>query len=196
MGKLAQFLSFARRTVAGVFLDEAKVDTGGGAIHTVQQFGDPGDDSQPLPGDQALLVESGSAGGFGAVGWHDPTTPRKAGPGGKRIYARNSPGTASAELWIEPSGVVHLEIFTTGQTLFVKNAGGPVVVDSPDVRVGDENASQPIARVGDLVVGAINAISSAPGSPIVPKPPTIATPTGGVPFAGQIVSGAARSKAS
>lgn len=191
MGKIAQLISFARRTVSGTLRDEAKVDAGGGAIHTVQQFGDPGDDSQPLQGDQALLIESGSAGGFGAAGWHDPTTPRKAQPGEKRIYSRSAAGTCAVEIWLKAGGL-RIECF--GDLPIVVKSTGPVTIDSPDIRVGDETASQPIARSGDLVVGAINAICAAPGSPLLPQPPTAPTATGGVPFAGQIVSGSARAK--
>src|SRR5689334_17650160 len=165
MGAIGKLLSFARRTLAGVILDEAKVDTGGGAIHTVQHYSAPGDDSQPLTEtDFAALMETGGAGEQVAVGWHDPTTPRKAEKGDKRIYSRNAPGTASAEVWLKANGEAHIEVFTE-QTIFIKSPG-KVVIDSPDIRVGDETASQPVARVGDLVVCLVNALSAAPGSPI------------------------------
>ncbi len=191
MGRVGKLLSFVRRTVAGKLLDEAKVDTGGGAIHTVQHYADPGDDSQPLPGDFPFLAETGGAGEHGAVGWHDTTTPRKAGPGEKRIYARSAAGTASVEFWMKASGEVHLEVFTV-QPMYLKSLG-PVIVDSPDIRVGDETASQPLARVGDLVAGSVNALSGAPGSPILPLGGA-PTATGGVPFVGQIISGSTRGK--
>lgn len=196
MGRIAKLVSFLRRTTpAGAIIDEAEVDAGGNAKHTAQHFSAPGDDSQPMDGDFAATNDSGGAGEKQIVGWHDPKTPRKSGKGGKRIYSRSAPGVVAAEFWMEPDGTSHLEIFETGKPFYIKNTGGTVIVDCPDVRVGDEGASQPIARVGDLVVGAVRALSGAPGTPIVPVG-AAPTPTGGVPFAAQIVSGAPRSKAS
>lgn len=191
MGRIGKLLSFVRRVASGAILDEAKIDMGGGATRTVQVYSAPGDDSQPLPGDFPAVVETGSSGQMMAVGWHDTKTPRKSEKGDKRIYSRSEAGTASAEVWLKANGEVHMEVFTA-QTLFIKSAG-PVVVDSDDIRVGDETASQPLARVGDMVVGSVRAICAAPGSPILPASGT-PTATGGVPFAGQIVSGSSRAK--
>ena len=194
MGAVGRLLSFFRRTRAGELLDEAKVDLGGSDPKTVQHYADPGDDSQPLPGDFASLNETGVAGDRHAVGWHDTKTPRKAGAGEKRIYARSSTGTAACEVWLKATGEVVLEVFTSAP-FYVRNHNGPTIIDCPDIRVGDETASQPIARVGDLVAGSIKALTTAPGSPIAPATGA-PTPTLGVPFVAQIIGpGSSRAKA-
>lgn len=190
MGILGELLSFVRRTVSGSILDEAKVDTGGNS-KTVQNYGPPGEDSRPLPGDFGVLVETGGRGEMGSVAWHDTKTERKAGDGEVRRYARSATGTASCEIWLKANGEVVLEVFTD-QTLYLRNRNGRTVIDCPDVRIGDEGASQQVACVGDLVVGAINALAPQ-GSPGVPLPllPVSGSPSpsGGIPFAAQIVSG-------
>lgn len=178
----------------GTHVKDVKCLPGGRNAVTAAHFADAGDDSLPLPGDAAALEESSGTGTGQVAGYHDPKTPPKAGPGEKRIYARSAPGTASAEIWLQADGSVRIEVFTSA-TLFIKSPG-TVIIDSPDVRVGDETASQRIARVGDVVSGTVRALSAAPGSPIVPVPPATPSPTGGVPFTGKIISGANRSSAS
>jgi hypothetical protein len=93
---------------------------------------------------------------------------------------------ATISLVVEGSGAIN--IAAKGQAAINLTGEGVVTVNSPDVRLGD-SPGQPIARVGDLVVGSVRALCAAPGSPILPVPPAIPTATGGVTFTGKIVSG-------
>lgn len=175
MGAIGKLLSFFRREEAGALLDEAKVDLGGGHTKTVQHYAPPGYDAQPLAGDFPVLVEADGTGEMAAVGYHDTETERKAGPGETRIYARSGAGVAVAEIWTKDDGTVYVTSLVTGK---------PVIVKSDDVRLGDEQASRPVACVGDIVM--IGALQAGPFA-VVPIP-------AGVPIVGQIISGSVKAK--
>lgn len=181
-----------RETADGRVLD-VKVDPGGGANVTSRQFSSPGDDSVPLPGDTALQLPGPGAGREQTAGYADTANAKKAGPGEKRGYARDSDGNPVCEVWCKADGSIVLEVLKSGGAPIEINTTGTVILNSPDVRVGD-SAGRPLARVGDLIVGALQALSSPPGQKIAPVPPATPTATGGVPFAAQIVSGSASAK--
>lgn len=191
--RIANVLSFVRSTVNGERVTTVKADPGYGATVTAQHFASIGDDSHPLPGDLIALVPTEGAGAEVGAGYADPQSEGKAGPGGKRIYSRSGPGQASAEVWLKADGDILIKALAPGRTITIETSG-PVVVNSPDVRLGP-SPGRPVACIGDLVAGAISANSTAPGNAIVPRPPAVATPSGGVPFVGQIISGRATVKA-
>jgi hypothetical protein len=91
---------------------------------------------------------------------------------------------ATIELFVDGPGAVNIK--ATGQAAINLTGEGVVTVNSPDVRLGD-SPGQPIARVGDIVVGSIRGTTVA--GPLLPVPPATPTATGGVPFTGKIVSG-------
>lgn len=105
MGRLAKVLSFIRG--AGGKSD-TKCDPGGGAIRQAQHAQPPGDDSHPLPGDYAVLVELPQSGRFAAVGYVDPQNEQTAGPGERRIYARAADGARIVALWLKADGSASL----------------------------------------------------------------------------------------
>jgi hypothetical protein len=184
MGRIAEVLSI-ERTSDGTAI---KVDPGGGANVTAQHFADAGDDSQPLPGDFTALEDSSGAGAEQVSGYHDPKNAGQAGPGEKRIYSRNADGAPVAEVWLKANGEVVIKVLASSAPITIESTG-PIVVKSPDVRLGDA-PGRPVARVGDLVAVTVpQLLSAAPGSPCVPVPPTAVTPTGGYVAAGQIISG-------
>lgn len=187
MAQQGEVIGFERRTEGGVEVSYSKVDAGGGDVEEVQHLDAPGDDSQPLPGDFASFEELGKSGTKHSTGYHDPKTPQKAGPGERRLYARDSAGTTTVECWLKADGTLRIEVFKSGGPIEIVTEG-TVKVESPRVLLG-KNASRGVACEGDFVVGAVRAICGAPGSPLIPVPPATPTPTGGVPFAGQIVSG-------
>jgi hypothetical protein len=192
MGRIAEVLS-VERSGAGALV---KVDPGGGANVSAEHFGDSGDDSLPLPGDFTALEESAGAGAEQVSGYHDSKNEGKAKPGEKRIYSRSTAGTPVAEIYLRDDGRIVIEVLKTGGASLLIKSAGTVVIDSPDIRIGNESASQPIARVGDLVAVTVpQLLSAAPGSPCVPVPPTAVTPTGGYVAAGQIISGKSGAKA-
>lgn len=192
-GTLATVLS-SERSVAedGHQMVDILVDAGAGDHQAAELYQPPGDDSLPLPGDSALLQEAPGTGSKAVVGFDDPSNEGKALPGERRLYSRTTAGAVAADIWLKGDGSVHIEIHDLEAKVFVKTAG-PVIIDSPDIRLGDETASRPIACVGDMVAGSIKALCTAPGSPIVPAAGA-PTPTGGVPFVAQIISGSSKAK--
>ena len=87
MGRIAKLLSFVRVTRHGIPVSDVKVDPGGGAIVTLENFSPIGDDAHPLPGD---YVYGGSVEGTGResiLGYVDPLNEPTSQPGDKRIYA-------------------------------------------------------------------------------------------------------------
>jgi hypothetical protein len=170
---------------------DVRVDSAGDS-NTTDHFDSAGVDAPPLPGDSVLLVQQDGEGEEAVSGYHDPKNAGVAEPGERRTYARDAEGTLVCEVWLKKDGSVHIEAHETAR-VFVKTPG-PVIIDSPDIRLGDEESSRAIACVGDMVAGSIKALSAAPGSPILPAAGA-PTATGGVPFVGQIISGSPRAKA-
>ncbi len=191
-GTLATVISTERKEEEGVHMVDVVVDAGGGDNTAAELYQPPGDDGLPLPEDGALLQEAPGTGSKGTIGFNDPANAGKAAPGEKRIYSRTQAGVVAADIWLKNDGSVHIEVHDLAARVFVKTAG-PVIIDSPDIRLGDEGASRPIACVGDMVAGSIKAICSTPGQPLLPGAGA-PTATGGVPFVAQIISGSPRAK--
>jgi hypothetical protein len=121
MGRIAKLLSFFRTERNGAKISEAQVDPGGGANITAQHFANPGDDSQPLPGDFVALATSSGTGRENAVGYLDPLSERKALKGEKRIYARDANGAPVAEVWLKNTGDVEV---ANADATFTLSIGG------------------------------------------------------------------------
>lgn len=183
MGRVGEVIS-TERDAAGVLT--VRVDPGGGAVVSAEHFAPAGDDSRPRPGDFAAIEGSAGTGTEQITGYHD-ATPGVAEEGEVRKYSRNADDEVVAVLWLKRDGSLELESLN-GAPLRLKTTGA-IILESPDVRIGDSAGAQ-LARVGDIVVGALPALSAAPGSPITPAPPG----TPGVPFAAQIVSGSGKGK--
>lgn len=101
MGKLAKVLSVEKTTRGDTPVTDVKVDTGGGANATCEQYAD---DQQPLPGDFAVVVEIQRTGGKVVVGYLDPKNANKTEPGERRLYSRDSDGNEKCQLWIKNDG--------------------------------------------------------------------------------------------
>jgi phage baseplate assembly protein gpV len=116
----------------------------------------------------------------------DPVTVVRAGAT-LRLVAREG-----ASIRLEVSGPGKVELVSTGESTVEVRSETAVIVDSPDVRLGDTPGSQ-VARVGDLVVGSTPPMVS-PAGPIaaVGVPPTS---NGGITIVGQITTGARSVKA-
>src|SRR5678816_1359817 len=87
---------------------DIKCDPGGGAVITIPHFAPPGVDSRPLPGDFVSLEESAGSGSGQASGYSD-ILPSQAADGENRIYARNSAGVATAEIWLKGDGSISIK---------------------------------------------------------------------------------------
>ncbi len=195
MGAIAAVLAFTKQLVDGVHSAVVKVDLGGKQTRTPQHYSSPGDDSHPLPTDFAALTDVRGGGGLASVGYHDPKNEPQSALGEKRAYARDpNTGAPVAEVWCKNSGEIVLRVLKDGGAPIRISSLGPIIVEGPDVRIGDE-PGRPIARVGDLVQGSVKALSTTPGNPIAPVPPATLTPSGGVTFIGQIISGSNSAKA-
>lgn len=121
MGRVVKILSFMRARRNGMAVSDVKCDPGGGANVTAEHTAPAGDDSHPLPGDYAVVSDASGTGRQSTVGYFDPLNAPKAGPGEKRIYARNASGSAVVELWLKNSGEV---IISNGSGTFTLEPGG------------------------------------------------------------------------
>lgn len=108
MGFVATVVEFLRTVTDGKQTPEAKVDRGGGDTATGYHFAPAGDDSQPLAGDDAILVADEGTGNAQIVGYQDPASTPKAGAGEKRIYSRSAPGVMAAEVWLKADGTISI----------------------------------------------------------------------------------------
>ena len=124
MGRLARLLSFIPLERNGAKVSDAKVDTGGGANVTAQHSAPPGDDSQPLPGDLAVLSHDTGTGRETVTGYIDTANSQKAQAGEKRIYARDENGAEIAEVWIKNTGEVKV---ITPNSSFTAAADGSII---------------------------------------------------------------------
>lgn len=188
MGRIATVVSIERAQDEGAQVVDVQCDPGGGAAVTAEHFAPPGDDSLPLPGDSAALEDSSGSGREQISGYLDPKNEGQAAAGEKRLYSRATDGSPVAEVWLKNDGSILVRVLKAGGAELRLESEGPIIVESPDVRLGPAPGRK-LAGVGDFVVGSLRALSGPPGAPIVPVPPAAPTPTGGVGFVGQIVSG-------
>lgn len=192
-GKIAEVKSFDRGSDGA----NVTVDPGGGALLTAAWFEGSGDDSQPLPGDFVALDESTGAGTAQTTGAFDPVNAGQALPGEKRLYSRKADGSVVGEVWLKNDGSLSLKSFGANPiTMTFEPASGAVTllvgtldIQADTIKLG-KGAGKQVACVGDLVAVTVpQLLSTTPGNPVVPVPPTAVTATGGYVAAGQIISG-------
>jgi len=162
MGRLAVVLSFFRTLRNGANVSDVKVDPGGGANATAEHFSSSGDDSQPLPGDYALLVGSTGEGREEVSGYIDPLNAGTAAPGEKRIYARStSTGDVVASLWLKNTGEVVCSNAAGGS--FGLDAAGQFIVNGVVVDLaGLLTATDVTATTNDVTLSTHNHGGSPP----------------------------------
>lgn len=164
MGRVAEVLATTRRVIRGIPVLSTKLSRGGNLNTTADHFGPSGDDSPPLPGDYASIVEGPGSGQGQVTGYHDTRNEGQAIPGEKRLYARDEDGGIVGTIWLKRDGTIRIE------------TSASVVIDSPDVRLGDGFA--PIATAGDLVAVSIPLMVDGTQAPVVTVNPAQTTPTG------------------
>lgn len=103
MGLITEILGVTRTDEDGAPVEDVQIDAGGGANVTARHVAPPGDDSPPLAGDKAFVVEGPQTGSEVAVGYLDGTS-KQAAPGEKRIYARDSSGNPVMVVWLRQDG--------------------------------------------------------------------------------------------
>ena len=106
MGRLGTVLAVIRTIRNGANAVDVTANIGGNFNVTELHTSAPGDDSQPLPGDYAALLEVVGSGQGLVVGYIDPLNVGTANPGEKRIYARDSAGAVVAFVHLKNDGSV------------------------------------------------------------------------------------------
>lgn len=169
MGLRGIIASVVRVVRGATTVSEVRVDSGGSINATGEQYGPPGDDSQPLPGDVALLQRAeGTTGGYDTVGYIDPDNAPQSDPGERRLYARDTTGAIVATVWLKNDGTVLVENAAGSMELLPDgrvDANGAIIRTSGDVEV-----PYPGPPPG-LVVSLVNHVHPGSGSPPTPTPP-------------------------
>lgn len=147
-GLVGILLAFVHGETHGAKVSNATVDPGGGANHTCEHFAPPGDDSSPLPDDYVALLSRPRADGYTAVGYVDPKSDQKSGPGEVRRYARDSSGASVVE--------IHLKADKSAK---ISNALGSIELTP----TGEIQIKSPLGTIDVLATGAIT-LSNALGS--------------------------------
>ena len=150
MGRLAKLLSFVRVTRNGAKLSDVKVNPGGGANITAEHFAPPGDDSHPLPGDYVALNTDSGSGRESAIGYLDPLNEPKAGPGDKRIYARDENGVLIVEVWLK----------STGEATILNDSGAFTLSPAGSIKGNNSLGSFELAAGGDFLVNGVTIDTS------------------------------------
>jgi hypothetical protein len=172
MSRIAEVLSFERVSRNGVTESVVKVD-GDADPSTVQHFAPPGDDSPPLPGDYAQLVEtSDGQGGEAAVGYSDPRNDELAAPGEKRLVGRASSGAIRVTLWLKGDGSMTID---NGSGTFEMAANGEVTINGVVIGTDGSVTAPGEVTAKSLVPGGLVNLSThthpAPGGTTSPPTP-------------------------
>lgn len=136
-------------------MSDVKVDTGGGANATADHYSAPGDDSHPLPGDRVALVDTQGARRRAAVAYLDTKNDQTAGPGEKRIYARDASGAAVAEVWLKSDGSIVIDNGSGTVTLKTNgdvDANGATITTTGDVTTPEGVSLRTHTHIGNLGV--------------------------------------------
>lgn len=163
MGRIGKLLSFVRTLTHGAHVSNVKLDPGGGANITSQNFQDAGGDAFPLTTDYTAGVDLKRQGVAVVVGYIDPINEPKSLEGEKRIYARDiATGLVIAEVWIKNDGEV--TTFNANGSNTLRPDGGSVT--TTPLSTFDSDADGSIAGVngngafeletgGDFVVNGV-----------------------------------------
>lgn len=158
MGRIAEVVAIESITKNDVPLLAVTVSPGGGADITVFHIAPPGDDSQPLIGDWAVIQTMERSGTESIVGYVDPNNTPKVLAGEKRIYARDpETGLTVVEVWLRGDG-----------TALTENAAGFSSLSPEGIITGaNSNGSFQLQDSGDFVVNGVTI--KADGQVIIPS---------------------------
>lgn len=159
-------VSTHREAVESKPVTEVRLDTGGNAV-TADHFDGAGEDALPLPGDVAEYGYGAPAGSLEIIGYHDPKNQGLAGPGEKRIYARNpNSGTIVCQILLGSGGAINIDGLVNGGTAVLDPSDGSWTING--VRIDKQgNITTP---------GEVMAMSTGPGTGV--KLSTHVHPTG------------------
>lgn len=159
MGWLRRVLGYERTERRGAKVANVESDAGGGDVLTAEHYQPSGDDAQPLPKDFAVAVPSAGSGREVVVAFLDPANAGDAGPGERRIYARDSEGVPVCEVWLKSTGEVLVSNDNGSATL---RPDGGTIVETPEstldvaadgsVTVENESGTMVLTSSGDVEV--------------------------------------------
>lgn len=164
MSSIGPVESVERATDEGVPVVNVKIDPGGQATFTGENFAPAGDDSLPLPADSAVVVDA--SGRDVVVGYVDPKNEGKAAPGEKRTYARDAAGKVVAEIWAKANGDVAITSL---------EAGGKIILNGVEIDQ-QGNIKAPGEITGMAATTAVNVTTHVhptgvgPSGPPKPEP--------------------------
>lgn len=150
----ASVLEFLRAELDDGWTSDVAADPGFGDNVTAQHSGPPGEDSHPLAGDQAIIVQADGAGRFVAVGYIDPLNQPLAAPGEKRLYSRDGDGATAAIVWLKSDAQAAI----TGTTIHLGDDPGEASIPR------DDHVQTEFSRVKselDAVKADLNALKAA-----------------------------------
>lgn len=123
MGRVGQFIAFARETIRGAQRAVATVSLGKGWNVTAEHFQPSGDDSQPMSEDYVYLARDPRTGRFIVVGYIDADNAGVTGPGEKRIYSRDAQKVPVAQVWCKNDGTI---IMSNDEGVFTLTPSGSI----------------------------------------------------------------------
>lgn len=168
-GFMCKVLSFFNTEKNGDKVSEVTVDPGGGANISGDNFTPTGEDSQPLPGDFAIIIPISGTGVDAIVGYMDRGNDQKSQAGERRIYARNGGGVSVVELHLKNDGSALIRNDNNSITLKV-NGDIELGKSSLDSLVKAVTLS-PIAVHTHPVSGAVAGPSTDPAMIALPTAP-------------------------
>jgi hypothetical protein len=103
---IGELIEWLRTTDDEAEIAEGRFDLGGGDLATCVDYQPSGHDSQPMPGDFALLAPGPESGSYLVAGWVDPNNAGVTKPGEARLYARDGEGAVVGALHVTADGNV------------------------------------------------------------------------------------------
>lgn len=109
MARIGEILEVIRtETDQGVPSTDLKIDFGGGNICNAVLYATPGDDSLPLVGEYALVVDAGGRGAWVAIGTMDPALVASAAQGERILSSRTALGELAAWIHLKSDGTTEV----------------------------------------------------------------------------------------
>lgn len=170
MGRITRILSFFRSVRDGAFLSQTRSKSTRSVIYTSDNFQSSGEDSQPLPGDFAITVETVRTGSSAVVGYIDQKNEGVSEPGEKRIYSRDSSGNVIATLYLKNNGEIEIKNDELSMHLF----------NSGDVLIQNENITLAMSPAGAFKLDNTLGILELRDDGSIDLNGTIIDPTGAI----------------
>ncbi len=164
MGRIARVL----QTIG----NRVNMDLGGFFTNECDRVQPSGDDSMPMPNDDGYAEQWGTSGRWVSLGYFDYSN-KVAQPGEKRIYARDSGGTAVSHVYLMNTGEIEIKNDSASCTLKpdgtieIKNNGASYTLNSDGTTI-ETNGTGTKTMLPDGTVNINGFIIGPDGSAISP----------------------------